>query len=43
MCVVAGLKITRIFYADGKIGVVESGSVYIFDHAEDAYSSVIEP
>lgn len=41
--VVAGPKITRIFYADGKIGVTENGNVYIFDHAKDAYSNAIDP
>jgi hypothetical protein len=43
MQVVAGDKITRIFYPDGKIGVVEGEDVYIFNAPKGAYSKTLIP
>jgi hypothetical protein len=43
MQVVAGDKITRIFYPDGKIGVVEGEDVYIFNTPKGAYSKTLIP
>jgi hypothetical protein len=38
MQIVAGDKITRIFYTNGKIGIVEGGDVHIFDTPKGAYT-----